>query len=370
MSNQVISRKYRPKLFSEIVGQEHIVQTLKNAIAANMAGHAYLFAGPRGTGKTTIARLLAKSLNCLNRKAGEFEPCNICDSCLEISQGNAIDLVEIDAASNRGIDEIRDLKDGIRFLPVKSRYKVFIIDESHQLTKEASNALLKTLEEPPGHAIFILATTEVQKMLPTIISRCQSFYFRMLQLPEIVSRLSDVLQQEKITYDKSALDLIALAAGGALRDAETLLNSAVSFVGQDGKIEKKEIQMLLGVADNAVIFQFLNFLQEKQVKEAVEFLNDIIYKGVDLKEFAKSVIQFLREMLFFQIDADLRSPLLATLTSDEKKKLHDLSVALSAADLKQMLSQFTEAENKMKYATILQLPLELAVVEICMEKSL
>ncbi|MCX6790790.1 MAG: DNA polymerase III subunit gamma/tau, partial [Candidatus Gribaldobacteria bacterium] len=188
MANLVLYRKYRPKNFSEIVGQGPIIQTLKNAVLNESLAHAYLFCGSRGCGKTSLARILAKAINCQNRKANQAEPCNQCDSCLEIAQGKSMDLIEIDAASNRGIEEIRELKEGIRFRPVKSKYKVFIIDEVHQLTKEAANALLKTLEEPPEHAIFILATTELSKMIPTILSRCQRFGFHQIRLPEMVAR--------------------------------------------------------------------------------------------------------------------------------------------------------------------------------------
>lgn len=365
MPNLVLYRKYRPKTFAEVVGQEHIVKTLTNALKMGLVSHAYLFTGPRGTGKTTIARLLAKSLNCENRKKEEAEPCCKCDSCLEINQGNAIDLIEIDAASNRGIDEIRDLKDGIRFLPAKSQYKVFIIDESHQLTKEAANALLKTLEEPPSHAVFILATTEFVKMIPTIVSRCQTFAFRKLQLPEIVDRLVKILKQEGIKYEESALGLIALSSSGALRDAETLLDQAVSLVGQDGSIEKKEIQELLGMADNYLVFNFLRFLGKKQAKEGIEFLNEIVYQSVDLREFAKSVLHFLRELLFLKINAQLESPLLLSLTKEEKAELLQIADLFELGELKKVIDIFSQAETQMKYASILQLPLELAVVDIC-----
>ena len=237
MPNLVLYRKYRPQTFAEIIGQEHVVQTLTNAISSGMISHAYLFAGPRGSGKTTIARLLAKAVNCENRKG--FEPCNQCSSCLEISAGRALDLIEIDAASHRGIDEMRELRDGIRFIPTKSKYKVFIIDECHQLTKEAANALLKTLEEPPGHAIFILATTEIHKMIPTIISRCQRFDFRKLTLPEIIKRLEIVSGKEKARIEKPALELIAINSGGSIRDAESLLDQVLTFSG-NYRLRKKK----------------------------------------------------------------------------------------------------------------------------------
>ena len=369
MQNLVLYRKYRPKIFADVVGQEHITQTLQNAIANNLVSHAYLFCGPRGTGKTTLARIFAKSVNCQQRKEGESEPCNQCESCLAINQGNDIDLIEIDAASNRGIDEMRELKEGIRFVPTKSKYKVFVLDEAHQLSKDASNALLKTLEEPPRHAILILATTEWHKMMATIVSRCQVFSFRKLQAPEIISRLEKILSQEKIEAEKSALELIALASGGSLRDAETLLDQTVSFVGQDGKIERQEVQTLLGMADNSSIFQFLNFLQRKQAKEAIEFINEIIFKGVDLKEFVGSLIQFLREIFLLQINVNLQTPLFLSLGEEERKALKKFVMEFSPAQLKQALEKLTAAENQMKYAVIQQLPLEMAIVDLCIKNQ-
>ena len=247
-NNLVLYRKYRPQTFEEVVGQEHVVQTLTNSIKANNISHAYLLCGPRGSGKTTIARLFAKAINCLARKAtaeGEkpqsFEPCNKCDSCLEIMASRSMDLVEIDAASHTGVDDVRQLIEGIKFAPVKSKYKIFIIDECHQLSKSASNALLKTLEEPPAHAIFILATTEVHKMLPTILSRCQKFDFKRLQVPEIIKKLQFISKKENVKFDESALSLIALNSRGSFRDAESLMDECLSFSGNNGTIKTEDI---------------------------------------------------------------------------------------------------------------------------------
>ena len=367
MSNLVLYRKYRPKNFAEVIGQEHIIRTLTNAIKEGIVSHGYLFTGPHGTGKTTLARLVAKSLNCQQRKDGTFEPCNECDSCSEINQGNAIDLIEIDAASNRGIDEIRDLKEGIRFRPAKSKYKVFIIDESHQLTEAAANALLKTLEEPPSHAIFILATTEAHKMIPTIQSRCQRFDFRKLTMPELIARLENILNLEKIAFEKEALNLIAASASGSVRDAETLLDEVVSFSGKDNKVESQTIQALLGTADKSAVFQFLDFLSQKQTKEAIEFINELIFKGVDLNEFIKAVIQYIREALLLKLNSASKSPIVLTFSEEEKTKLGEFSQSLQETELKQALEYLMDAETKMKYATILQLPLELAIIDICLK---
>lgn len=362
MANLVLYRKYRPKTFAEVIGQEHIVQTLTNAISSGLISHGYLFSGPRGSGKTTIARLLAKALNCQNRKEKEFEPCNKCSSCLEINEGRAIDLIEIDAASNRGIDEIRELREGIRFVPTKSKYKVFIIDEAHQLTKEAANALLKTLEEPPPHAIFILATTEIHKMIPTIVSRCQRFDFHKLTLPEIIKRLEIISKKEKVKIEKPALELIALNAQGSLRDAESLLNQALTFgktLGEQGTITSQNLKELLGIVDSNLISQFVDFLIEKKVTEAINFLNQTLEKGKDPQEFTKALVHYLRQGLLLKIGY----PLISGLTQEEQQKLQTQIANFKEEELRHALKLFLDAENKMKYSPIPQLPLELAIIE-------
>jgi len=359
----VLYRKYRPQSFAEFIGQEPIVKTLSNAVASGVISHAYLFAGPRGSGKTSLARLFAKSVNCQVREAGQAEPCNKCNSCLEISAGRAIDLIEIDAASHRGIDEVRELKDGIRFVPTKSKYKVFIFDEAHQLSKDAANALLKTLEEPPSHAIFVLATTEIHKMIPTILSRCQRFDFRRLTALEILKKLEMVAKNEKIKIEKSALELIALNSQGSLRDSESLLDQVFTLYGSKREIEAEDIKNLLGLVEIELVSKFTDFLVQKKLPEAINFLNETSEKGLDLVEFNKTLINYLRQALLLKIMGEDGNSVISGLTDEEFQKLKAQSVALKEQEIKKIINLFLEAQTKMRYSPIPQLPLELAIIE-------
>ncbi len=373
--SQVFYRKYRPKTFAEVIGQEHIVQTLTNALRMGVISHGYLFSGPRGSGKTTLARLFVKSLNCEKRNSStssrqDPEPCNQCTSCLEINQGRAIDLIEIDAASNRGIDQIRELKEGIVFSPTKSKYKIFILDEAHQLTKEAANALLKTLEEPPAHAIFILATTELYKMIPTIVSRCQHFDFRRLKLPEIIKRLKMISEKENIKIESAALELIALKSGGSLRDGESILDQAMTFVSdpkqKQAVITVQSVRNLLGVAETLEIHQLSMFLSEKNAAKAIALLNEVFDKGADLQEFAGQIISYLHGCLMYKIGGeDLHDPMADGLSEEEFQKLKELAGKFPTPDLQKLINLLLEAQNQMKYSPILQLPVELAIAEFC-----
>jgi len=369
MTNLVLYRKYRPQRFCEFIGQEHIVKTLTNAISSGMISHAYLFSGPRGTGKTTIARLLAKAVNCENKKEGEFEPCNKCISCKEITTGNAIDLIEIDAASHRGIDDVRELRDGIKFAPTKSKYKVFIIDECHQLSKDAANALLKTLEEPPSHAVFVLATTEAHKMIPTIISRCQRFDFRKLRAEEIIEKLKRIARAEGVKIDKAALELIALYSSGSIRDGESLLDQIFTFAGDfKREIRAEDIKNLLGLVETELLGQFIDLILEKNASQAINFLqNEVSEKGLDLQEFARALINYLRQGLILKLTGtgEGKNPIITGLTKEELEKLKKQVDAFKTTELEKAINLFLEAQAKMKYSPIPQLSLELAIIESC-----
>lgn len=362
MANLVLYRKYRPKNFKEFIGQEHVVRTITNEISSGNISHAYLFSGHRGTGKTSLARLFAKAINCQNPKG--FEPCNKCLACKEINEGRSIDLVEIDAASNRGIEEIRSIRESIKFSPSFLKYKVLILDEAHQLSKDAANALLKMLEEPPSYAIFILATTEMHKMIPTIASRCQRFDFYKFGFSTITEKLSDVCKEEGIKAEKKALDLIASNASGSLRDALGILNQAQSFVDSK-ELKSEDIVSILGLVDINLVVEFVNYLAKKDKVKAIKFLNDNLEKGLDISEFNKNLIDYLRKLLILKIDKDLLNQIMAGEPQDTQKKAQEQADQFDSIQIRKLLKLFLDTENRIKYASIIQLPLELAIVEFC-----
>jgi DNA polymerase-3 subunit gamma/tau len=372
MSNLVLYRKYRPKSFGEVVSQEHIIRTLMNALTLEQTAHAYLFSGPRGTGKTTIARILAKAVNCSSpikekkekQNAFKFEPCNKCENCQQINAGRSLDIIEIDAASTRGIDEIRELKEKIGFSPSHLPYKVFIIDEVHMLTREAFNALLKTLEEPPRHAIFILVTTEIHKIPATIISRCQRFDFKKVSLEEIMQCLEKIAKEEKIKIEKQALELIAVNANGAVRDAESILGQIMVIAGEDGKITLEETQTILGTTPIKAVVELVKFLTEDKATESIKFINRLADDGCNLEEFAKAFVNYLRKVLLIKINKDLTNLVNQELTKEQIKELFSLTDKFSQEKILKAIDIFIETINEMKYSHFSQLPLEMAVVEI------
>jgi DNA polymerase-3 subunit gamma/tau len=293
MGSEVFYRKWRPQILSEVVGQEPVTQTLRHAVESGKIAHAYLFCGPRGTGKTSMARILAKAVNCPNQAGGE--PCNTCDMCRSITEGRALDVIEIDAASNRGIDEIRSLREKANYAPSLARYKVYIIDEVHMLTEAACNALLKTLEEPPPHVIFVLATTEAHKVIATIISRCQRFNFHRLRQTEIMDKLKLICKKEKIHIEPGSLELIARAATGSLRDAENILQQMIAYYGS--KIELDQIQVELGITQDSRVRQLARCVVSRDVAAGLKVINSLNNDGVDLRQFNMGLIEYLRGLL-------------------------------------------------------------------------
>jgi len=287
------ARKYRPKDFNTVIGQKTVVNTLKNALKLGRVSHAYIFAGSRGIGKTTISRILTKALNC--EKGISENPCNVCENCIEIDKGSFPDMYEIDAASNRGIDDIRNIKDGINYAPIKGRYKVYIIDEAHMLTREAFNALLKTLEEPPPHSVFILATTELHKIPDTIRSRCQVFMFKPPSKEDIKNYLEYILKQENVEYEEEALELIATYSEGGVRDAASILDQAVTY--GSGKVDLASTQELLGIIPKTLIENFLKHLKEKDIKNLVLLIEKLDKEGYDLHIFWKQILENLHSAL-------------------------------------------------------------------------
>ncbi|HLD28651.1 MAG TPA: DNA polymerase III subunit gamma/tau [Patescibacteria group bacterium] len=357
-------RKYRPQKFSELIGQNHIKITLQHELERGEIGHAYLFCGPRGLGKTTTARLFAKAVNCVNRKDGESEPCNKCNSCTSIMTGNSVDMIEIDAASHTSVDNVREnIIENARFTPTSSKYKVFIIDEVHMLSISAFNALLKTLEEPPAHAIFILCTTEVHKLPATIISRCQRFDLKKVSSDNMLGRLKDITKQEGKKIEESVLKNIIINSEGCIRDAESLLGK-VFTLGDD--ITQEQADIILPRSDFNRIINLLNFILDKNTTAAIELINKLVEEGVDLQVFTDSLIEFLRKVLLIKVNGNL-SDFGIELDESGAKAAQMLSERFSFEMLVSMIELFRLKRQELKTALIVQFPLELAVIEISEE---
>ncbi|MFA5386440.1 MAG: DNA polymerase III subunit gamma/tau [Candidatus Paceibacterota bacterium] len=360
-----IYRKYRPRTFEDVLGQENITELLKNAAASNRLAHAYLFFGPRGCGKTTTARLIAKIANCETRQQDENfrkkgEPCNHCRVCKEVDEGHALDIIEIDAASNRGIDEIRNLKEGINLSPTSYQYKVFIIDEAHQLTKEAFNALLKTLEEPPAHAILILATTQIEKIPATIASRTQRFQFKKVPLLTIVEKLKKIVEQEKIEITKDALEMVAAAAEGSFRDSESLLEQLASL---SEKINLENVEQTLGRVGFLKTAGLAELLVKKDMKAALEYLYEINESGYNLVQFNKDLIHYLRRVLSLKLNPQLENMFKKEITDSELEIIKKHSKIAEDQQLIKLIKSLIEAYTEMRYSPFTVVPLEVAIVE-------
>jgi DNA polymerase-3 subunit gamma/tau len=357
MASQSLYRKWRSQTFGDLIGQEPIIRTLKNALSNGNLAHAYLFTGPRGTGKTSTARLLAKTINCSNPVNGE--PCNTCQQCREITAGNSFNVIEIDAASNRGIDSIRDLREKVMMPPSTGKYKVYVLDEAHMLTTEAFNALLKTLEEPPGYAIFVMATTDVHKMLPTVLSRCQRFDFKRITTRQIVEHLNFVAEQEHIHIEKSAAELIARAAAGGMRDALSLLDQAIAYAGNE--IALAQVQAMLGVADPRAIQKLITHVAQLDSAAVLHLIHELSEAGADLRQINIQIGEYWRAIMLAKAGADIATILDST--EDEVREIGQMTRLFELEELTEFARIFAQNDLMQKNQGTPQLGLELACLQ-------
>jgi len=359
MSYIVFARKWRPQKFDEIVGQEHITTTLKNAIDLKRIAHAYIFTGPRGVGKTSTARIFAKALNCA--KGPSPIPCNKCTSCKEITKGSSMDVLEIDGASNRGIEEIRNLRENVKFAPVNGKFKIYIIDEVHMLTTEAFNALLKTLEEPPLHVKFVFATTMPHKVPATILSRCQRFDFRRISDTKIIQKLLFITKKEGIKIDEDALFAIAKASDGSLRDAESSLDQLVNLY--DKKITSDGVTKVLGVISQSVMFDFVDNIRKSNTSYVLGIINDLVNQGKDISRFTTDLCEYFRNILMVKIVSGNTEGLFF-LTKEYKAKITKQADSFTKQELFYIINILLDVHSKMRYVAIPKIPLELAVAKL------
>ena len=363
MAYQVTARKWRPKIFEDVVGQEHITATLKNAIKTNRIAHAYIFTGPRGVGKTTTARILAKALNCENPH--DAEPCNECAMCKTINDSQTMDIIEIDGASNRGIDEIRTLRESVKYAPTRGKYKIYIIDEVHMLTKESFNAFLKTLEEPPAHTIFVFATTDIHKVPLTIISRCQRFDFRRIQLDTIKKTLSEIAKAENISIDDKTLTLISKKADGALRDAQSLFDQVISFCGD--KIDSETVSKMLNLIDDDLFFTISDAILQKDFNIVFQTTDKIYQNGWDFIDFTDGLLEHFRNILTVILTE--RTELVET-AEVYRTKYANYIQTFSKGDLLRILNYLSKLQQELRYSNNQKLKIEIALTNLVgLEKS-
>ncbi|MBL8007918.1 MAG: DNA polymerase III subunit gamma/tau [Ignavibacteria bacterium] len=357
-SYRVSARKYRPQKFADVSSQEFVTQTLKNAIITKKTAHSYLFSGPRGVGKTTIARIFSKAMNCSNPRDGE--PCNDCDSCREITAGNHPDVFELDAASNRGIDDVRAIQDAAKFFPIKGKYKFFIVDEVHMLTQQAFNALLKILEEPPEYLIFILATTNPEKIPATIASRCQRFPLQRIKISEIINSIRLIAKEEKVKIDEDSLFLIAKLGDGALRDAQGVFDLSVSFCGD--KIRYEELKNFLNIPDKEIYFNLSGFIREGNAGEILSYFNELNSKGFDLQTLFNGITEHLRDLMTVISTGNTE---LLDESDSIKEKYSAEAKTFSAEQISRLLKVMFEAENRFKFSSNQKILMEVLLAELC-----
>jgi DNA polymerase III subunit gamma/tau len=357
MSYLVTSRKWRPMVFDDVIGQSHVSNTLRNALAANRLAHAFIFTGGRGCGKTTTARILAKAVNCLHPK--NFDPCNECEICEEINAGRSLDIIEIDGASTNSVDDIRGIKEAVRYAPSRGGKRVYIIDEVHMLSKGAFNALLKTLEEPPEHVIFIFATTEIQKVPTTIISRCQRYDFRRISIDDIMSRIRFIAGEEKISIDDDALLMVAKKADGAMRDAQSIFDQAVSFCGNS--ITAAQLISVLNIVDQEYYFRVTDVIAEHDSRAALQLVDDVVRTGYDLREFVSGLAEHLRNLLIAKTTGATR-----LIEASEIHRAHYAKEAerFSEADILRLSKLTTDTEASLRYHSQPRFALEVALVQM------
>jgi DNA polymerase III subunit gamma/tau len=353
---EVFARKYRPQTFDDLVGQNHVSRTLKNAVAQNRLAHAYLFVGPRGVGKTSTARILAKSLNCI--KGPTITPCGVCDNCREIAGGNSLDVIEIDGASNNSVEDVRQLRENVRYAPAKGRYKIYLIDEVHMLSSAAFNALLKTLEEPPEHVKFIFATTEPQKVLATILSRCQRFDLHRIPANLIAQHLQFIAKKEKITLQPAAAHAIARGAEGGLRDAESMLDQLVAFCGE--KIAESDVLNVFGFTSEQTVSDLTGRILRGETPEAIDLLHEQCEAGKDMMRLMADLIAYLRDLLVSKAKPDALNE---DVDPDVQKSLAAHAELISIDRLLELIDQFASAEGRMKWAPNKKLHFEVAIIK-------
>ncbi len=356
MGYVALYREWRPHKFADIIGQEHITRTLQNALRTNRIAHAYLFCGPRGTGKTSTAKVLAKTLNCLN--GPDVEPCNRCENCTRITEGVSMDVLEIDAASNRGIDEIRDLREKVKFAPTEGKSRIYIIDEVHMLTTEAFNALLKTLEEPPAHVIFVLATTEPHKVPLTILSRCQRFDFRRIGISDMISRLATVVNKLGIKAEDETLALLARMAEGGMRDALSLLDQCISFGGKEITVE--DINAMLGMVKTEILFKMAECFRNNELSTGLKLVDELVRQGKDVQQFAKDLTEYFRNLLLIEVCKDDE---LVPVSGEVFQIMQKQAAGLGRKRIISLIDLFTLTEREMKWTSQPRLVLELGVIK-------